>query len=273
LLFFTCLDAFAKYSSGYVPAIEVAWVRFLGHALIGILALRPWRNFAAYRSRRPFLQLLRSLLLGASTVLNFLALHELQLAETTTIMFASAFVVAGLAGPALGEWIGPRRWAAIAVGFIGVIIVMRPGPSGIQPAIFYSIGAMFCGSGYNLLTRVLAPTDSAASMLLFPAVAASILVAPIALPIAVLPPTPFVAFTLAMTGVCGAVGHWCLIHGHRITPAAILAPFVYTQLLWMVAIGYLAFNDLPHDATLLGAAVIVGSGLYILYRERVRGDR
>src|SRR5258706_16471398 len=102
--------------------------RSAGAMILVLVALRPWRALSLSLPRRPVLQIARSLFLTASTVFNFLALRHLQLAETTTISFAGAFVVAGLAGPMLGEWIGPRRWAAIAVGFIGVVVVTRPGP-------------------------------------------------------------------------------------------------------------------------------------------------
>jgi drug/metabolite transporter (DMT)-like permease len=272
LLMFACLDAAAKYASRSLPVMEVVFARYAGAMIVALLALRPWRELPLYLTRRPILQLARSLFLTVSTVFNFLALRHLQLAETTTIAFAGAFVVAGLAGPMLGEWIGPRRWAAIAVGFIGVVIVTRPGPEGIQPAVVFSIGSMLCNSFYLLLTRELAPTDSAEGMLLFPAIAATILMAPVALPDAVWPPNLLIAVLLVAIGLLGAVGHWFLILAHRRAPAASLAPFVYFQLIWMTGLGYLVFGDLPHRLTLVGAAVIVASGLYILYRQRVHGD-
>ena len=273
LLLFTSLDTLAKYTSRYVPAIEVAWIRFFGQAVIATLVLRPWRDLGEYRSRRPLLQLVRSTMLLGSTVFNFLALTHLQLDETTSISFATAFVVAGLAGPILGEWIGLRRWIAVVVGFAGVLVVTRPGSAGFNPAIFLSIAGMFCNSSYLLLTRLLAPTESAGSMLLFPAVAATLLLAPTALPVAVLPPSFGIGLALAATGLCGAVGHWFLIQAHRRAPAAVLAPFVYSQLIWMVTFGYLVFGDLPNEFTIIGAAVIVASGLYIIYRERRHAGR
>jgi len=273
LALFSALDACAKYASRSVPAMEVVWIRFFGQALLAVVFLRPWRSPALYGSKRPVLQLVRSVLLFSSTILNFLALKHLQLAETITITFASAFVVAGLAVPLLGEWIGPRRWAAICVGFIGVLIVARPGPEGIQPAILFSIASMFCYSGYFLTTRMLASSDSAEGMLLYPALAALVLLAPFSLPDAVLPPSPGVAVALALTGVCGAAGHWCLIHAHRLTSAGVLSPFIYLQIVWMIALGYVVFGDVPHELTLVGAAIVIASGLYILYRERVHGDR
>ena len=271
LFLFTVLDTCAKYAARSVPAMEVVWLRFVVHAALAIVFLRPWRNLALYRSRHPVLQFLRSMGLFGSTIFNFLALTHLQMAETISISFGSAFVVAGFAGPVLGEWIGWRRWIAIVVGFIGVIVVTRPGPEGVDPAVFFSVGSMCCNSAYLLLTRLLAPSDSAGSMLLFPAIAATILLAPIALPVIIMPPTLLVGLAIAMTGICGAVGHWLLIEAHRRAPAGVLAPFVYSALIWMIGLGYFVFGDVPHEFTIIGAAIIVGSGLYILYRERIRG--
>jgi drug/metabolite transporter (DMT)-like permease len=272
-LCFACLDTIAKYTSHFVPAIEVAWIRFVTHAIFAVVALRPWRNLATYRMRRPVLQIVRSVLLFASTVFNFIALLKLQLAETTSINFASALVVAALAGPFLGEWIGPRRWAAIGVGFLGVLIVTRPGTSAFQLSVLLAIGSMLCNCFYVILTRLMTGTESAGTMLVYPALVATLFLAPAALPSAVLPPTPFIALLLAMTGLFGAVGHWCLIEAHRLAPAPVLSPFVYTQIIWMVGLGYLVFGDVPHPLTLGGAAIIIASGLYILYRQRVHGDR
>lgn len=272
LLMFACLDAAAKYSSRSVPVMEVVFLRYAGAMMVALFALRPWRERRLYLTRRPILQLARSLFLTLSTVFNFLALRHLQLAETTTIGFAGAFVVAGLAGPMLGEWIGPRRWAAIAVGFVGVIIVTRPGPEGIQPAVLLSITSMIFTSLYALLTRALAATDSAEGLLLYPAIGATIALAPVALPDAVWPPSLLIGALLFATGFLGAIGHWFLIVAHRLAPAASLAPFIYFQLIWMTGLGYLIFEDLPHRLTLVGAAVIIASGLYILYRQRVHGD-
>jgi drug/metabolite transporter (DMT)-like permease len=272
LLLFACVDTAAKYCSRYVPVMEVVFIRYLGALACSVIALRPWREHRIYRMRQPLLQLARSLFLTLSTVFNFTALRDLQLAETTTIAFAGAFVVAGLAGPFLGERIGPRRWAAIAVGFAGVIVVTRPGPAGIQPAVLLSIGSMICNSLYVLLTRRLAPTESAEGLLVYPVAVATVALAPVALPAAVWPPSLLVAALLFATGLLGAIGHWFLIVAHRRAPAASLAPFVYFQLIWMTGLGYLVFGDVPHELTLVGAAIIIASGLYILYRQRVHGD-
>ena len=273
MIVFATLDALAKYASHTVPVIEIVWVRFLGQTALLLIVLRPWRNFAAYRSRRPVAQLVRALVLLGSTVFNFLALRRLQMDQTATISFASAFVTAGLAGPLLGEWVGPRRWAAIVVGFVGVMIVISPSGHRLDPAILLSIAAMICYSLYNLMTRMLTSTESMTGLLLYSGLAPTILMTPFAVPGAIWPSSGWVTAAVLGTAVCGALGHWLLINAFRLAPASLLAPFGYTQIIWMPGLGYLFFGDLPGGNTLLGAAIIILSGLYILYRERVHGDR
>jgi drug/metabolite transporter (DMT)-like permease len=273
MVLFTLLDSAAKYSSAYLPALEIAWIRFIVHGLVVFLIFRPWRDWRPYRTRRPVAQVIRAVFLFMSTIFNFLALRTLRLDQTTTIMFSAAFVITALSGPILGEWVGPRRWVAIVVGFIGVLIVIRPGTSAFEPAMLYSVVAMLSYAGYLLYTRHLTGTDSVQGMVLVSGVIPSVLLAPVALPVLERPPTLAVAAALVVTGVAGAIGHWLLIHAQRLTPTPVLSPFIYTQLIWMTAAGYLFFDQLPDRLTLVGATVIVGSALYILYRQRVHGDR
>jgi drug/metabolite transporter (DMT)-like permease len=273
LIIFALLDALAKYASHSVPVIEIVWVRFLGQTMLLLVVFRPWRDLALYRTRRPVAQLLRSCALFGSTIFNFIALRHLQLDQTASIGFATAFVTAGLAGPMLGEWVGPRRWAAIVVGFIGVLIVIGPAGHSFDPAMLFSVCAMLCYSLYNLLTRMLAATEPPSALLLFSGLVPTIALAPFALPVAILPPSGWVGAAVLGTALCGAVGHWILIHAFRLAPASLLAPFTYTQIIWMPALGFLFFGDRPGFNTIIGAAIIVASGLYILYRERVHGDR
>jgi drug/metabolite transporter (DMT)-like permease len=273
MLLFAVLDTAAKYASQFVPTLEVAWARYAVSFLVSVIALRPWAHFGDYLVRRPLVQLLRGFFLLGSTVFNFLALRDLQLAETAAISFATPFLVVAFAGPVLGEWAGPRRWAAVVVGFIGVLIVVQPGPGTFQPAALFSLASAFCYAGYNLTTRLLSTTESPAGMLIYPALLATVLLTP-TLPVAgVMPPDWLVAGALALTGVMGGIGHWFLIAAHRHAPASLLAPFQYTQILWMPVLGYLVFADIPARNTLIGAAIIVASGLYILYRQRIHGDR
>ena len=272
MVMFTLLDSAAKYATAYLPALEIVWVRFASQTVLVVLVLRPWRDWAPYRTDRWPAQIIRSVFLFLSTVFNFLALRTLRLDQTTTIMFSTAFFVAAAAGPLLGEWVGPRRWAAIAVSFVSVLDIVRPGTDAFQPAMLLSLAATLSYAGYILMTRKLAATDSTVGLLLISGAVPTVLLAPVSLPTAIWPPSLLVGAALVATGFCGAVGHYMLIHAHRLAPTSVLSPFLYTQLVWMTAAGYVFFGQAPDGVTLLGSAIIVASGLYILYRQRIHGD-
>lgn len=273
VLLFAVLDASAKYAGRSLPPLEVAWFRFTLHALFAIAVLRPWRNLERYRVKRPLMQLIRAACLAASTVCNFIALQYLQLAETVSIMYATPLLVSALAGPLIGEWAGPRRWAAIAVGFLGVMVVTRPGFGAMHWAAGFSVLAMVSYSIYLLTTRMLAATETQESLNLLPPLVTAMALAPTALFGWAKPASADVGVALLLTGIMGALGHFLLIRAHRLAPAPLLAPFGYTQIVWMVALGWLVFSDIPELATLIGAAIIVASGLYLLYREQVVARR
>ena len=270
---FTVLDTCAKYAGHFVPPLEVAWARYFFSVFLSVIFLRSWQRPSDYVTRRPVLQLVRSLFLAGSTVLNFIALQYLQLSQTVTITFAMPLIITAFAGPVLGEWPGPRRWAAVVVGFIGVLIVMQPTPSSFHPAMLLSFVSACCYAGYSLTTRMLSTTDSTSSMLVYGSLLAALMLTPAMPAIGTLPPTWVVAAALVATGVMAGVGHWLLIVAHRLAPPMVLAPFTYTQLIWMALSGYIVFGDVPTLPTLVGAAVIAASGLYILYRQQVHRDR
>ncbi|MEP4770635.1 MAG: DMT family transporter [Roseibium sp.] len=267
-LCFSLLDAVAKDLSTSLPTLQIAWVRFVSHALLAMAMFQVWKSPRYLKTGRPGLQTVRAVCLFGTTVFNFLALRYLQLAETMAIMFAAPFVITALAGPFLGEWAGRRRWAAIMVGFIGVLIVVQPGMGNMHWAAVYSVAAMVSYALYALTTRQLTATDSTPGMLIISGIIASVVMAPAGLSVWVMPQDAWTWLLLLSTGVFGAGGHYLFIVAHRIAPAPVLAPFIYIQIIWMIALGFLFFDDFPTLTTLVGASIVVGSGLYILYRER-----
>jgi drug/metabolite transporter (DMT)-like permease len=158
----------------------------------------------------------------------------------------------------------------VVVGFVGVLIVVHPFASGFQAAALYSVGAAFCNAGYALTTRMLAPTESAAGMLLYSSAVAAVALTPTLPTVWITPTDPQALAALMVSGLCGAIGHWYIILASRRAPATVLAPFSYLQLLPAALLGYVLFSNVPDVTTLIGAVVIVASGLYIVYRERVR---
>ncbi|OYU50536.1 MAG: EamA family transporter [Rhizobiales bacterium PAR1] len=267
---FSALDATAKWLTPRIGVIETSWVRFTSAFLLAALVLRPWSHREILRSVRPKVQIIRALLLLASTILNFLALQYLQLTETMTIMFTQPLVVALISGPLLGEWIGPRRLAAIGVGFLGVLLITRPGAGGIHWAAVYSFIGVGCYAGYSMLTRYLAGHDSSATTLFYSSAAGVLLLSPVMLFIWHAKPDGWTLLMMAATGFWASLGHWLLILAHRHVSAAVLSPFLYTQIIWMLALGYFIFGDLPDRWTLAGASIVICAGIYLLHRERVR---
>jgi len=268
---FSCLDTTGKYLLHHMHPLQVVWVRYTGAFLLALLFLNPVTRPGMLVTRRPWLQVGRSALLLLSTALNFFALQFLQLDEALSILFSTPFIVAVLCGPLLGEWVGWRRWIAIGVGFLGVLLVARPGFGGLHPAALLSLGSAVCYSLYSISTRVLARSDSSETTLFYSNLVGALAMLPIVPFVWSMPSSWFIILLMVVIGAFGSFGHYLLIRGHRLAPASVLAPFIYTQLVWTTTLGFLVFGDVPHRWTVVGGLIVVGSGLYLLYRERKVG--
>ncbi|MER8763388.1 DMT family transporter [Mesorhizobium sp. M0968] len=267
-VFFTFLDTSSKYLVlAGVSALIVAWTRFAVHVLIVGVFLRGWREPLRFRPANLPAHITRGLLLFGSTMFNILALRTLQLAETTSIYFFGPMVITALAGPLLGEWAGWRRWLAIMSGFVGVLIITRPGVGVFGVGHLFALGSMLSNSFYVIMTRRMSATETSESLILFSALAPAVLLLP-TLPFSPsLPQDGWHWFILLMLGVFGAIGHWLLVQAYRLATTTALAPYPYSQMIWMIICGLIVFNQFPDRWTLVGATVIVASGLYIVHRE------
>jgi drug/metabolite transporter (DMT)-like permease len=265
---FALLDTTAKYLNLYMSALQVAWARYTGAFLFPFIVSNPWTRPGLTRTNRPVLQLARSVLLLGSTLCNFAALRYLQLDEAIALIFSTPFFVAALSGPMLGEWVRWRRWSAIAVGFLGVVVVARPGAASFHPAALLSLSAALCYALYSIATRILARTDSNETTLFYSNVVGALALLPVVPLVWTTPSDPLVIALMVVTGVIGSFGHYLLIAAHRLAPAAVLSPFIYSEIVLVTALGFLVFGDVPNRFTLTGAAIVVASGLYLLHRER-----
>ena len=267
-LLFSFLDASAKYLvlAGLAP-LFISWVRFVVHCVVVVVLFRAWRDPRRFMPASLPAHILRGCFLFGSTIFNFLALRTLQLAETTSIFFFGPMVITALAGPLLGEWAGWRRWLAILAGFVGVLIITRPGIGAFGLGHVFVLCAMLSNAFYVIMTRRLAASETPESLILLSAVAPAVLLLPTVPFTATLPADPLHWFILATLGFYGAFGHWFLIRAYRIATASALAPYPYLQMVWMIGLGWLIFDQLPDGWTLVGAAIIVASGLYIVHRE------
>jgi drug/metabolite transporter (DMT)-like permease len=188
-------------------------------------------------------------------------------------MFSTPFLVAVLSGPMLGEWVGWRRWSAIGVGFAGVLLVTRPGFGGIHPAALLCVLSVLCYGFYLISTRLLARSDSSDTTLFYSNIVGVVLMSAVVPFFWSTPHDPFIIGLMVLLGAFGSTGHYLLIIAHRLAPPSVLAPFLYTQLIWVVLLGYLVFANLPNQWTIAGSAVVVASGLYLLHREHKVGRR
>jgi drug/metabolite transporter (DMT)-like permease len=247
------------------------WVRFLGQFITIVVVLGVVSVPRLLASKRMTLQLVRSTLLVSSTVFNFLALKELRLDQTTTIQFMAPLMVALLAGPLLGEWVGWRRMTAIVVGFCGILVAVRPGIATFQPAMIFAFCSMLSYAGFMLMTRHLAAYDPPEVTLFCSLIVGTYLFAPLALIDWQWPDQNWEWGLLVTVGMWGALGHYLFILAHRHAPASTVAPFLYVQLPSMVGLGFVLFGDLPDLWTLAGASIVIASGVYLIWRaQKVR---
>lgn len=271
---FSLLDTAVKHLTTRLglPISQIAWVRFLGQFVL-LAVLVPASGLMSFKrmntSARPGLQLVRSMLMAATTVCNFVALQYLRLDQTVTIVFVAPLVVAALAGPLLGEWVGWHRCAAILVGFAGILVVLRPGFHELHWSVFVALGGMLAYSLFMLLTRHLAAYDPPLVTLYYSMFVGTFAGAPIAIMHWVTPPDAWSWLILSVLGIIGGTGHYLFILAYRRASTSTVTPFIYAEILSMVTLGYLVFGDVPDVWTMIGAAIVIASGIYLLHRERV----
>ena len=267
-ILFSMLDTGAKYLVlAGMSAPFVSWARFAVHVALVLILFRGWNNPAMYRAASLPSQVVRGVALFGSTFFNFLALNTLQLAQTMSIFFFAPMVITALAGPLLGEWAGWRRWAAVAAGFVGVLIITRPGLGAFEIGHVYALCATLSYCFYVILTRKLSTTETPESLIFYSALTPVVMMLPVVPFTASLPADGLQWLVLVSLGFFGGFGHWLLIKAYRLATATALAPYPYLQMVWMIGFGWAIFDQLPDSWTIAGASVIVASGLYIVHRE------
>lgn len=267
---FPVMNASVKYLNGFYPVSEVVWARYAGHLAFILIAFMPRHGLSLFKAQRPGTQTLRSLLLLGATAFYFNALTYIPMPTAATISFVSPLIVTALAMPVLGEHVGPRRWIAVVVGFLGAVVIIRPGLGAMHWAVFLALGSASCYALYQILTRRLGSFDSAETTITYTAfvgVVGASLVAPFdwTWPTAALHWVLFIGL-----GAIGGFGHYFVVKAFQYGSAAVISPFNYVQLVGATVLGYVIFDDFPDIWTWVGAAIIVASGLYITYRETRR---
>jgi drug/metabolite transporter (DMT)-like permease len=271
MVFFSMSDACSKVLGQSLPPIEVVWLRYSGFTLLMLPALL--RRPALFRSAAPALQIGRGLGLLGSALFFTAGLQFLAMADATATSFVSPLFITALSIPVLGEKVGLRRWSAIVVGLIGVLIVVRPGTSTFNPAsVLPLLSSVSWACGIVLTRKMSHSNDGMVTTLGYAALTGWIVTS-------VMLPFVWTALTwreVAIGGFMACVStaaQWLVVMGYRRANASVLAPFSYTQLVWSSLAGFLLFRMVPDLMTLAGAAVIIASGLYTAHRERIVARR
>jgi drug/metabolite transporter (DMT)-like permease len=266
---FSAMDALAKELTQTYPVQQVIWARYAVHLAIVmayLLAVEHRALGSLLRSRRPGLQLGRSLAVVLSSAFFTLAIKFIPLADATAINFITPLLVTALSAPLLREKVGIRRWTAVAIGFLSVLIIIRPGPGMAHWAVVLPLGSAVSFALYQIMTRQLATIDNWATTLFYSAVVGVALTS-VVVPFGWVVPDWRGWLGFVGLGVLGGASHLLLIRAFSQATASTLAPFTYVQLIWAIGWGALLFANVPDVWTVLGALLISGSGLYVLFRE------
>ncbi len=262
-------DVTAKYLSATLPSIEIAWIRFMVFAIIMTPAMMPGSPLFALPTDRLGLQLLRGLTVLSSSLFFISGLRFLPIAEASATGFVAPLFVTALSIVFLGEKVGLRRWIATAVGLVGVIIILRPGFGAFHPAALFPIVSALAWACTLIMTRMMSGTERAITVMAYSSIVGVCILTALVPFVWVAPSWHDILFGIFI-GVASTAGQWIVVLAFRYADASVLAPFSYTQLLWVSILGFLVFGELPDVWTVTGAAFIVASGLYTAHRERVR---
>jgi drug/metabolite transporter (DMT)-like permease len=268
-VFLGASDVTAKYLSATLPSIEIAWIRFLVFAMIMVPAMLPVSPLYALQSDRKGLHVMRGVTLLLSSLFFISGLAFLPIAEASATGFVSPLFVTALSIFFLSERVGMRRWIATAVGLIGVLIILRPGSSAFHPAAFFPIVSALAWACTLIMTRMMSGREHAITTMTYSSIVGVCIVSALVPFVWVAPSWHDILFGI-LIGVASTAGQWIVVLAFRYADASVLAPFQYTQLLWVSILGFMIFGEVPDTWTVTGAAFIVASGLYTAHRERVR---
>jgi drug/metabolite transporter (DMT)-like permease len=268
---FACLNAMSKTlsTSGY-PVIQVIWARYIFAFIFMLAMFLPRSGRQLFAIRRLWTQVLRGMLLFFSSYLFFHGVVYLPLATAAAISLSSPIIVTALSPKLLGEQVGPRRWAAVAVGFVGALIVVRPGHANFEWHALLIVASTICSSFYQLFSRRYGQTERPDASATVATIVGTLAASPFVPFEWMTPHSAWHAALFVGMGIMAGTGHYFLTIAYSQAPASVVTPFNYTQLIGSTILGYAVFGDFPDFWTWVGAAVIIASGLYIGYRERVR---
>jgi drug/metabolite transporter (DMT)-like permease len=270
IFLFCCNDALGKWLLGTYSVWQMLVIR----SIAAMLILSPFlyrEGKAVLDAPRPWLQLVRVTLSTLESIMFFVAVTHLPLADTVTFYLAAPIYVTALSALFLKEQVGWRRWSAVLVGFIGVIIALRPSAATLTlPALIAIVGSLFFAA-FLIITRMLRGTSDV--VMVSGQFLSMLIVAGIMAPFNWIKPTAVDFGLLMILGVVAMTAFHCVNRSLKLAPASVVVPYQYTMIIWAVALGWMVFGDVPDAFTIIGAAIICAAGLYILWREQVVARR
>lgn len=268
MFIFSAVDTMGKVLTSSLHPIQIVWTRQLGLLIVAVWML--WRmGPLLMRTRQPGLQILRGALAATSATVFIFAVRYVPLADAVAVSFVAPFMVTVMGAVFLKEPVGPRRWAAVIIGFLGTLIVIRPGLGVVHPAAFLVIFAAAAFAARQILSRALSSTDITWTTVAYTAFVGSALLT-IPLPFVwQWPATQQEILLLIGIAVLAAVAEICVIKALEIALAVVVAPVQYTLIIWATFYGYMVFGQLPDYWTWVGTGIIIATGLYTLHRERI----
>ncbi len=272
MFLFSAVDTHAKFLTDSFHPIQIAWSRQLG-LLVGVFFLLMIRGRDILKTQHPYLQMGRGALAAGSATLFIVAISFVPLADAVAISFVAPFVVTVLGALILGEAVGIRRWVAVSIGFLGTLVVIRPGMGVIHPAAALVLIAALLFALRQILSRKLSGTDKTITTVAYTALTASAL---LTLPLPFVWRTPEWGFEIALLtsmAVLAGIAEVMVIRSLELAQTVVLAPVHYSLLIWGTFYGWMVFNQLPDLWTWIGALIIVATGIYTLHRERLVARR
>ena len=282
---FVVQDVIMKLLSDRYPVWQFGVLRSVVAVSAIAMVLVLSGHIHAFRPRRVGLIVVRGLLTFCGYTCYYLAIAAMPLADAVSIMFSAPLIVTALSVPLLGERVGPRRWSAVIVGFIGVLLMVRPGFQTVQPATFLAVAGAVTYAFGVIITRRIGAVNSGATLAMYQLLvfglasgAGSVILLLLGPQAAVDPSYAFLTLPwvvpswfhlglMVLTGLVSAVGHYCLAQAYRLAPPSLVGVFEYTYFVWVVIVGYVIWGDVPSTTTLVGVAIVIGSGVYVLRRE------
>jgi len=262
------MDSLSKYLVADYSSWQITWARNAVHALVLLPFALTYYGLKSLTPAHLKLQLLRGICFGVATACYVFSMRFMPLADAVALIFLFPFLVVAASPIFLGERIGVYRWIAVATGFSGILLVVRPGFAELNPGIPFSLVAAVLTAGYIISTRKLAGTSPTLVMLMFPALVSAVLLS-VALPFHWITPDLKAASIMVVIGFIGAIVHCLIILAYRYAEASQIVSLAYLQVVVTILLGYLFFGEVPELFTWLGIALVVASGVFIGWRETV----